>query len=127
MLVRPDRERLEASLIQVSAANVLVVGVPALGVRQRQPVGEGPGTLSSRHDLADWIGPFDADNGLRLPRTEVLELVFQLQRAAVRGPLLNGRQLVPLIVTVGPGLLQGAFGLLGQVALEAPIRSARSW
>jgi hypothetical protein len=53
--------------------------------------------------------------GLRLPRTEVFELVLQLKRPTVSGAFLDSGQLVLLIVAVSPGFLQGTFGILGQV------------
>ena len=40
VLVRLDRERLESSLVQMAAADILVVGMPALRVPQRQPAYE---------------------------------------------------------------------------------------
>jgi len=40
MFIGFHRERLEAALIQMAAADVLVMGVPALRVGQRQPVHE---------------------------------------------------------------------------------------
>src|SRR5260370_29915898 len=40
MLIRLDRERFETPLIQMTASNILIVGMPSLRVGQRQPMHE---------------------------------------------------------------------------------------
>ena len=40
VVVLLDHEGLEASLVEVTAAGIVMMGVPTLGVRQRQPVHE---------------------------------------------------------------------------------------